>query len=374
MKIGIVVHGPQIVDSGYALKIIKFLEEYGKVKALLGGTMGRTAVYDAHLENIIDISKKRLPSQSIDKLAKEGHDIIFLLNYGKSRVTGHGFGYKVFKKSKTKPKLIQIERPGEKDGTVVPWHESVQSLAQEIAEKLNLQLVKPETIKKEIFKDAQGYAPKHPRRVYRRLVGVSEGENIFVNGIVIGKATSDEVILAAEDGWIKKIIGGQLKRHGIEKLGPVNLEDAIVKTGLLRRSDKIKPRKLKSRKPKKKLKVAFLDHAAEDIYKLKDSDLVVTIGDDTSLVAADILYRFDVPIIGITDGDIDKVVEKGFKTRGSTIIEFEKGWDDIIGREIFKKIFKKKDAIEIENIENLKKKILEIIDNMNLEYKIKEIK
>jgi len=373
MKIGVVVHGPQIVDSGYALKIIKFLKKYGKVKALLGGTMGRTAVYDAHLENLIDISKKRLPSQSIDKLAKEGHDIIFLLNYGKSRVTGHGFGYKVFKKSKTKPKLIQIERPGEKDGTVVPWHKSVKSLAEEIAEKLNLQLVKPETIKKEIIKDTPN-ALKQPEKVYRRLVGVSKGENIFVNGIVIGKATSDEVILVAENKWIKEIIGGQLKKHGIEKLGPVNLEDAIVKTGLLRRSNKVKPRKVKSRKPKKKLKVAFLDHAAEDIYKLKDSDLVVTIGDDTSLVAADILYRFDVPIIGITDGDIDKVVEKGFKTRGSTIIEFEKGWDDIIGREIFKKIFKKKHTIEIENIENFKNKILEIIDNINVNYLIKEIK
>lgn len=58
LKIGVVVHGPHIIDTGYALKIIKLLERYGKVKAVLGGTMGRTAVYDAHLENIIDISKK----------------------------------------------------------------------------------------------------------------------------------------------------------------------------------------------------------------------------------------------------------------------------------------------------------------------------
>ncbi|MFZ2216249.1 MAG: DUF2117 domain-containing protein [Methanothermobacter tenebrarum] len=372
MKIGVVVHGPHIVDSGYALKIIKFLEEYGKVKALLGGTMGRTAVYDAHLENLIDISKKRLPSQSVDKLAKEGHDVIFLLNYGKSRVTGHGFGYKVFMKTKTKPKLIQIERPGEKDGTVIPWHESTRRFAKEIADRLGLQLVEPEEIIEEIPRD-EHYRPSD-KRVYRRLVGVSKGENIFVNGIVIGKATSDNVILVAEDGIIKEIIGGQLKEHGVEKLGPVDLKEAIVKTGLLRRSDRIKPRKVETRKPKEKFKVAFLDHAAEDIYALKDSDLVVTIGDDTSLVAADILYRFDVPIIGITDGDIDKVVEKGFKTRGSMIIESEKGWDDIIGRRIFEEIFKKRRRIEIENMENFKKKILEIINNMNVNYLIKEIK
>lgn len=372
MKIGVVVHGPQIVDSGYALKIIKLLKEYGKVKALLGGTMGRTAVYDAHLENLIDISKKRLPSQSIDKLAKEGHNIIFLLNYGKSRVTGHGFGYKVFMKTKTKPKLIQIERPGEKDGTVIPWHKSTKELAKEIADKLGLQVAKPEKIIREI--SAEDHYKSSDRRVYRRLVGVSKDENIFVNGIVIGKATSDNVTLVAKDGIIKEIIGGRLKKHGVEKLGPVDLKEAIVKTGLLRRSDKIKPRKVETKKPKKKLKVAFLDHAAEDIYTLKDSDLVVTVGDDTSLVAADILYRFDVPIIGITDGDIDKVVEKGFKTRGSMIIEFEKGWDDIIGRRIFREIFKKKHTIEIEDMENFKKKILEIINNMNVDYLIKEIK
>ena len=83
----------------------------------------------------------------------------------------------------------------------------------------------------------------------------------------------------------------------------------------------------------RKFKIAFLNHAAEDIYRLKDADLVVTMGDDTTLVAADILYRFEVPIIGITDGDVDQVVESGFKSSGSMIVELESGWDDIIGRD-----------------------------------------
>ncbi len=376
MRLGVVVHGPHIVDSGYALKIIKFLGNYGKVKALLGGTMGRTAVYDAHLEDLIDISAKRLPSESVDKLAREGYDIIFLLNYGKSRVTGHGFGYKVFKKSKTKPKLIQIERPGERDGSVVPWRKSVRPLARDVASRLGLRMVKPKTIMREIFHGGLECAPHHymgSGKVYRKLVGVSKGENIFVNGVVIGKSTSDNVILVAEDGWIKRIIGGKLKKHGVEKLGQVDLTNAIVKTGLLRRFGDIKPRRLKSRKPKERLKVAFLDHAAEDIYSLNDADLVVTVGDDTTLVAADILYRFDIPIIGITDGDIDKVVESGFKTPGSMVIEFERGWDDVIGNEIFKKIFKKRHTIEIDDMENFKKKILKIINNTRVDYRVKEV-
>ncbi len=52
IKIGVVVHGPQIVDTGFAEKILGLLENYGDVKALLGGTMGRTAVIDARLEEV----------------------------------------------------------------------------------------------------------------------------------------------------------------------------------------------------------------------------------------------------------------------------------------------------------------------------------
>ena len=59
--------------------------------------------------------------------------------------------------------------------------------------------------------------------------------------------------------------------------------------------------------------VSYLSHAAEDIYRLRNADMVVTVGDDTTLVAADILYRFNVPIIGITDGDLDKWWNKVIK-------------------------------------------------------------
>ncbi len=82
--------------------------------------MGRTAVIDAKLEDVIDISLKLLPSQSIDKISKDS-DVVFLINYGKSIVTGHAFGYKVMSRCKSDPNLIQIERPGESDGTVIPW-------------------------------------------------------------------------------------------------------------------------------------------------------------------------------------------------------------------------------------------------------------
>ncbi len=92
--------------------------------------------------------------------------------------------------------------------------------------------------------------------------------------------------------------------------------------------------------------------------------------DDTTLVAADILYRFNVPIIGITDGDVDKVVEEGHKAEGSLIIELDAGFDDLAGDKVFLELFNRKETIEIENIENFKSKLLQIISDITSNYKL----
>lgn len=368
IRIGVVVHGPEIVDSGYAAKIIKILQEYGDVKARLGGTMGRTAVIDAQLEKIIDISTKLLPSQSIDKFTEENVDIIFLINYGKSSITGHTFGYKVQNHCQIiNSALIQIERPGEEDGSVVAWTSDSKDFAEIIAKKLDLEVISTDELMSEI--KGESSFKQYDGKSYRKVAGVSPDDNIFVNGIVIGKSLSNDTTLVAMDGIIIDIKGGEIKAHGIEKLGCVDLENAVIKTGLLRKSI-VKPRIVKSNY-ESDLKAAFLNHAAEDIYKLKDTSIVVTVGDDTTLVAADILYRFNIPLIGITDGDLDKVVAHGFKTPGSLIIEFEHGMDDYIGELIFYKLFKGKETIKIGNIENFKNKLIQTINNITKSYKIK---
>jgi len=472
MKIGIVVHGPNIIDSGYALKIINLLHEFGEVKSRLGGTMGRTAVIDASLENIIDISSKLFPSESVKLFKEEEKDIIFLLNYGKSSITGHTFGFKVFKnsflsieneknylksidfnlnnyqnnnqynhntnhfnnhlnnnkhfnnnpinknknnfneKSPDNITFIQIERPGEEDGSVIEWSRKSHPLTNKIANTLNLKVLKPETIiKKHFSNELANWLNQSENNLaigdsnlfegtkkIRIIHGVSPNENIFLNGVVIGKSNSEELSIIAKNGNIIDIIGGTIKPHGIEKLGKVDIDKAIVKTGLLRKSAP-KPRiianeeetnlSISDNSQKNHLKIAIIDHAAEDIYNLKNTDLVVTIGDDTTLVASDILFRFNIPVIGITDGDLDKVVEKGFKAKGSFIIELEPGLDDIAGHYIFKNIFNSKNILEIdlnhendnfsnkkdlktEKIQEFQDRILNIVKNISSEYKINE--
>ncbi|MGB7968882.1 MAG: DUF2117 domain-containing protein [Methanobacterium sp.] len=373
MRIGVVVHGPQIVDTGFAEKILGLLKNYGTVKARLGGTMGRTAVIDANLEGAIDINYKLLPSQSIDKISEDS-DVVFLINYGKSCVTGHAFGYKVYNRCKSDPNLIQIERPGEPDGTIIPWKSNQIDLADAVAKDLKLKVMDPSLVAKAVQTNCISNPTEDESIVYRKIAGVSADENIFLNGIVIGKSTSSDVTLIAENGILTQILGGIIKEHGVEKLGKIELDVAVVKTGLLRRS-KIKPRiidrNIELFNKHNKLNISYLSHAAEDIYKLKDSDLVVTVGDDTTLVAADILYRFRVPIIGITDGDLDRVVEQGFRTVGSMIVELESGYDDIIGKKIFSELFNGKQTMEIENIENFKSKIIQIISNTTSKYNLK---
>ena len=95
-------------------------------------------------------------------------------------------------------------------------------------------------------------------------------------------------------------------------------------------------------------------------------------GDDTTLLSSDILYRFEVPVIGITDGDLDKVVEKSFKMDDSLIIQLESGWDDIIGRKIFDEIFDENQIITIDSIDSLKDEIISLINQTDVEYHIVE--
>ena len=457
MEIGVVVHGPGIVDSGWAKKIIDILSNFGNVRCRLGGTMGRTAVIDAGLEDVIDISLKLLPSQSLELFNREHADVIFLLNYGKSPETGRVFGYKVFThyfkqlsnedflatnhKSlyESSIPVIQIERPGEEDGAIISWNcvlnqqleksrkskrarlglgdknmlESLSFNFEELFDGLKAALdlieVTPEEVVSSYFSNKQereddksiedllksydDYETSH--YTYRKIHGVSPDENIFINGIVVGYSNADSIVIIARDGMIVDIINGTIKYHGLEKLGPVDLERIIVKTGLLRKSEDVNPRILSHNdiyvkdternlysgeisEDEYSFKVAYVDHAAYDIYKFKDFDLVVTIGDDTSLVASDILYRFNIPIIGIIDGDLDKVVENGFVNEKSIFIEVASGFDDIVGQYINEEIFMSKDTFEMpydegaNSVEEFKTVIFKVFKDHLIE-KVKDI-
>jgi hypothetical protein len=203
-RIGAVVHGPEIVDSGNALRLINYLKKHGNVAAVLGGTMGRVAVIDAGLEGIISINPKRRPSISLRELAPTS-DIIFLLSQAKSRETGMAFGSMVAAAAGIGKPLVQIDCGGrfvvdlssEEDSGGDNSREggSGDGLAKQVSSELGLDLLRP--------------SPTHgishlEDSIKRTLTGVNPGELISINGTVVARATGSRVEIEGQrrqDRW-----------------------------------------------------------------------------------------------------------------------------------------------------------------------------
>nr|WP_321498072.1 DUF2117 domain-containing protein [uncultured Methanolobus sp.] len=380
MEIGIVVHGPDVVDSGMAAKVIDRIGELGNVSVVMAGTIGKTAVLDAHLEKLIDISKSLKPSRCIEEyfLTK---DLIILLNHGKTTENGLFFANIVVSRIKdrnVKP-LVQIERPGLSDGKVIPWNFRSTDEAERFSKMFDMELEDvPELVTPISIED-------HGHRVIRNVYGVHVGEKIMINGIIVGFAESEDIRIISENGFIREIKGARIKEHGLEKLHgynnriPIDLRTCWVKSGPLR-SGKFSVRrkertledtgivspfisdtnniKSESKSEFGKIKAVIIDHEAERTFELiGDADIAVTIGDDTTDIAADILYRLRIPIIGITDGDLDGFSHMKHVYPGSVVIRLEPGNDDIIGKKIRDTIFGGKSVAEFDSINSLRNNI-----------------
>ena len=376
-NIGIVVHGPEIIDSGCAKMIFDLLNDFNhnstkiKTMAKLGGTIGRVAVIDNNLETTIDISEKLVPSESLKKL-NNCNDILFLINYGKSKETGHTFGKIVVERSNIKNKtVIQIERPKEKDGTILIWNtpknDFENKLINYLSNKLNLPV-------ENCISNGLTIWEEH-NNIYRELHGVDKGEAIMLNGIVVGRAIGAPVILVSNNNKLINIINGEIKWHGVEKLGEIDLKKVIIKTGILRRHPSNINKNKKNNKGyeydlSSKGEVIIVNHAGEDVLeeiKNKKVSAVITIGDDTTTICGDILARFDIKIIGITDGDRDDILKNPIITEGSNIFLIKNCKDDDVGEMLEEKL-KDKNMTYIDTLNYIK----EILNKNKIDYCIDE--
>lgn len=339
MHIGIVLHGPEIVDEGEAKLIIDILGKEHEIIARLGGTMGRTAVLDAGLEDLIDISTGLTPSETINAL-KESIDLAILLNQGKNLETGRHFGRMVASRLDSSIPFIHIERPLH-DGRIIYYRANGKHCARYIHELLKKH-DKDHDLIVEQGKPAPAVLRSEGGSLIRRISGAFPGENIRLEGIVIGHVTHHEPEIVCRDGRVTELRGVKVKQHGLEKLNrrTIDLYNAKVKTGNIRRtkhSAKIKPSLfLKSGKT-----ITIIDHSAESTFELvKDADIAITVGDDTTTIASDILSRLGIPVIGITDGDLDCILGDTIVPAGSVIIQVKEGFDDILGKEILDKVMR----------------------------------
>ena len=339
MRIGIILHGPEIVDEGEAKRIIGILGTEHDIIAKLGGTMGRTAVLDAGLEDVIDISMGLTPSETINEL-KESIDLAILLNHGKNLETGRHFGRMVASRLDSSIPFIHIERPFH-DGRIIYYGVNGKHYALYIRDLLKKHDKDHELIIEE-GKPTPTILRTEGNNLIRRISGAFPGENIRLEGVVIGHITHHEPEIVCVDGRVTELRGVKVKQHGLEKLNrrKIDLYNAKVKTGNIRRtkhSAKIKPSlSLTSGK-----RIAIIDHSAESTFELvKDADIAVTVGDDTTTIASDILSRLGIPVIGITDGDLDCILGDTIVPAGSVIIRVKEGFDDIVGKEVFEKVMR----------------------------------
>lgn len=377
--IGVIIHGPDIIDNGWARKAINHFEAQGvKVLARLGGTMGRTAIIDAELEDKVDATESIQPSRILDDFVRKGVDAVFLLNHGKTVDSGILLGMGVLERSRLIKEanlpFFQIERPSESDGLVLPWLKG-GDLAVWIGKQFNLKVVEPPPIAKTIESNQEF--------IYRSVGGVLPGEKILVNGVVVGVSSSSSVVIAAKKGLIVDLIGGRLNKFGVKKLRKVDLVNASIKSAdVLRKTEPARKARIKTGYVKKR--IALLSKAEETIDLAKTSDAIVSIGDDTTGIAAEILSRFNIPMIGIIDGDADGLIKQISKKAPieeyqniappkSVIIKLKSGADDNARVVIRKLIFNNKNAIELkenENMDTIKEKIIQLLEGYILKISI----
>ncbi|UEC42285.1 MAG: hypothetical protein METHAR1v1_490007 [Methanothrix sp.] len=178
------------------------------------------------------------------------------------------------------------------------------------------------------------------------MEGAVPGEKITVNGIVVGTALQETVEISTEDGKIVDISGAQVKLHGVEKLPSLDLEKAILRTGEIRRTRNV-PRSVS----KRGVDAVLIDHAAEEAFERADGAMVaVTVGDDTTAIAGDLLSRLGIPIVGVVDGDLDHLCERAAAPKGSVVIEVSAGSDDLVGIRVKDEIFAGGDRISMEGL------------------------
>jgi hypothetical protein len=381
--LGVLIHGPEVVDEDEVKEAIETLIEAGfEVEAALGGITGKTAVIDAGMQDMIDISKDMRPSEVVNDFLQRGIDFIMLANHAKTEesgfVLGEGILRNFLKRGRAKESLsfVQLEYNSR---IIIPWlvksgdehrYEKMLGVFSEFMEK--------EPKKLELRCESES------NLLYREIRGVHPGEKIVVDGVIIGtvshESTNNSVTLVAKDGSIVELMGGTLITHNLEKLPPLDLEKEMIKTAsVIRRTKPKKVERCEMHGKGAKKKACFF-HSVETLFpKLEQTDasveVAVTIGDDTTSIAGDILKRFGIRMIGITDGDADGLItgiESGaleeyakFLPPGSVIMRLKPEMDDVIGEIVKRDIFKGGDEIELDDdvathFEDLKYRILDL--------------
>jgi hypothetical protein len=302
-----VVHGPEAFDQGD----VAFLQDLlSPGKTVVAGVMARTAAEESGLPVTFDGD---VPSSVIARTGGK----VFLVNHGKTTESGRIFGEIVASHLPTGRPLVQLECSSR---TVYVWNGGDLEFARILAKETGFSLVE---------------AASGPRAEgeYREIRGCIPGEAVLVQGIVIGTALAEKVVIRSGDGGIEAVTGLRPKAHGLEKLAraeQIDLSRAWCKSGPVRKA----PPQRGGTAPGEG-RIIVIDHCGHDLYRSITPDTcgVLAIGDDTTAVCGHICSHRGIPVFGVVDGDMDGLLSAGFSP-GSAVVEVLEGRDDEVGREL----------------------------------------
>jgi len=305
-----VVHGPELFDLG---DVAWLMEVLSPRRVIVAGVMARTAAEESGLR--VEFNAQP-PSRVIRAL--EGP--VFLANRGKTPETGKLFGNMVASRLGGIG-LVHIECSSR---TVYCWDGGDEELAGLLSRLTG-------------FGKKSLKSTVHLQRNIREIRGCIPGEAVYVNGIVIGRATEDVVVLRSRRGLVEPCSGLELKPHGLEKLSlnqNIDISTAWCKSGSIRSASP----QTKGKAPVSG-RVLVIDHCGHEIYARMPEDCcgVLAIGDDTTAVSGHICAHRGIPVLGIVDGDLDTIVPSAF-AHGSVVVEVLRERDDDVGREIAQKV------------------------------------
>ncbi|MGC8936011.1 MAG: DUF2117 domain-containing protein, partial [Candidatus Methanomethylicaceae archaeon] len=210
MKVCLRLHMPGVFDTGWAERMLSVTKKYGDFVAVVGGTIGAVAMLDAKLESEIKIIKERFT----EWVNKNRFDFDFILNAMHTSDVERMMAdcWHIYKR--TGLPVVGVDTNSR---VVAFWGEAVKGLAEKLSDDLNFKL--------EAGWEFGTTYWKENGKEFRRVLAVAPGDWILINKIVVGKAERKDVIVVCEGGRILDIKGAKIKRHGIEKLGRVELSE-----------------------------------------------------------------------------------------------------------------------------------------------------
>lgn len=307
----LIFHGAEVFDAGDAAWLIQILNPE---KSLVAGVMARTAAAESGLPVVYD---GRRPSEILSEYSEISG---ILVHRAKNTSSAHRFG-SLISSHKKSADLVLIE-PG--SSRIYIWGDPLPALVAWVSALTGYPVV-----------SGSGLSIDPPGT--RSIGGCLPGEPVFINGVIIGYATGQEVVISFQNKEILPISGIELKEHGIEKLmktGFTDLTTTWCKSGTIR-----------SRPPQRSVpvgnrgRVVVVDHDAAACYGSFHPDIcgILTIGDDTSAICGHIGCSRGIPVLGITDGDIDGIIPEGY-AKGSVILSAVHERDDDLGVEVAKMV------------------------------------